>query len=693
MNRQRDLVSPVISCRLDNGGLARARGPHAAARVELGMIAFTANDPMSYHPVMRTILATLTGLAILTGFLFAGPLAAQPAQNPLTFVQAGQWAQAQMAAARGGDPLAEKLIVYYRMLAPNAASVAEIAAFMRQNPDWPLPTLMERRRQDAIAADPDNATVVALCVEKKPTPTPARGAALLRCADALANIGRGKEAAALAREAWVDAISDPGTEVAFARRFPGLISAADQWARFQRLLWDDTAAAQRQVANLDPGRAAIASARLVLKTNGTGTIGRADDDPGAVLDMARALRKLDQDQAALAVWRTSGTAAQRAAPDHLDAYWGERHTLARKLLRQGDAKGAFDIMAAHGQTDPKLVVEGEFLAGFIALRRLNDPKAAAAHFSALAAASPAVLTQSRAHYWLGRAAQAAGGNGRPEFERAAGFPMTFYGQLALRAAGEPDTTLVGRLRVPVTPAAALPATPIMSELMRAASLLVAWQDPRRARPFLLRMEELCKTPAERIAVGEYAASLGLPDVIVLITRRLGRDGDVPPMQGWPVPVEPPALLEPAISLAIMRQESNFDVSIVSPSGALGLMQLMPATARTVARQVGESTSTFLLTTDPGHNMRLGTSYLREVLDKFESVPLAAAAYNAGPHRVTQWLSDNGDPRASGQSMIDWIEMIPLNETRNYVQRVLENVVVYQARRTGTLPAMMGQWSQ
>jgi soluble lytic murein transglycosylase len=180
----------------------------------------------------------------------------------------------------------------------------------------------------------------------------------------------------------------------------------------------------------------------------------------------------------------------------------------------------------------------------------------------------------------------------------------------------------------------------------------------------------------------------------MVSRRLGRDGVTPPMQGWPMPVEPPPVLEPAISLAIMRQESNFDIGIISGSGARGLMQLMPATAQTVARRLGEPTSATLLTTDPGHNMRMGTAYLLEVLEKFDnSVPLAAAAYNAGPNRVAQWLVDNGDPRVGDLSMIDWIEMIPFNETRNYVQRVLENVVIYQARRTGTLPATMAQWSR
>jgi soluble lytic murein transglycosylase len=272
--------------------------------------------------------------------------------------------------------------------------------------------------------------------------------------------------------------------------------------------------------------------------------------------------------------------------------------------------------------------------------------------------------------------------------------MTFYGQLAARAAGQPDATLIQALRAPAAPPAALDPSPVTADLARAAKLLVAWGDARRARLFLLRMEELAHTTAERLAVGDYAAAMGLPDVTVIVTRRLGRDGIVPPLQGWPVPYEPPPVLDPAFSLGIMRQESNFDLGIVSVSGARGLMQLMPATAQTVAHRLGEPTSALLLTTDPGHNMRMGTAYLQEMLSRFDnSMPLAAAAYNAGPNRVTQWLGENGDPRVEDRSMIDWIELIPYAETRNYVQRVLENVVVYQARRGGTLPSAMVQWSR
>lgn len=666
-----------------------------------GKLAAPLRRSIGDHRCMRFSFAILLVLG------FAPPLAAQPLENPLSYVQAGQWTQAWAAAGRTGDPVAQKLIDYLRMLTPNAARASEIDIFMRQNPDWPLLGLMARRRQEAMAVEPDDAALAVLCTEPDPVPTPAvthgftepprmpaRGAALLRCAEALSDLGRGKEAEAMAREAWVSAISDPATEAAFITRFPEFISEADQWARFQRLAWDDASAAQRQIVRLDPAHAALAEARLGMKANIPGPTAPPDQDPGAMLDLARAYRKLNQDQAALALWRASGAAAQKAAPDHLPAFWLERQYLAHQLLRDGDAQGAYDVVVAHGQTEPEFVAEAEFLAGFIALRRLNDPTDAVRHFNALAATSHAVLTQSRAYYWLGRAQAAMGRNPIEDYLSAATWPTTFYGQIASRAAGKTDATLVGKLRVAPTPTPGLENTPATMELARAAVELISWGDARQARPFLLRMDELAHTPAARVAIANYAAALALPDVSVIVVRRLGRDGVMPPLQGWPVAVEPPPTPEPAVSLAIMRQESNFDIGSISPSGARGLMQLMPATARLVAHQIGEPASTELLTTDPALNMRVGTAYLQEVLEQFDNdVPLAAAAYNAGPNRVNQWLAENGDPRVGNQSMIDWIELIPYNETRNYVQRVLENVVVYQARLDGTLPPTMGQWTR
>jgi soluble lytic murein transglycosylase len=638
----------------------------------------------------------------------AGPAAAQQVptagRDPIAAIRADRWPEAQADAAGFADPVAEKLVLYYRLLAPGAATPAEIADFMRDNPDWPNQALLERRRQDAIAADPDDADVLAQCAAAPVTEAPT----LLRCAAALATAGQADAAAADARQAWVTGLAEPAQEAAFLHRWSGRVTADDQWARFQHLAWHDPAAAARQAGRLDPAHRAAAEARLAFQRDDP----RAEallaaahvaeqDDPGLMLDHARYLRQADRRADALALWQRDGAAAQNAiraiAPEHLPAFWAERNLLARALLSAGDAAGAYAIASEPGQTAPETVADAEFLAGFIALRKLNDPSGALSHFQKLEAVSKAAITQARAWYWQGRAMAAAGKDPKPDYEKSAAWPTTFYGQLAALALGDDAAALARRINALHDPAWTRDAVLAFTghEVVRAAAWLVAWGDPHRARVFLLRMDDLAPDPADRALTAALALRVGLPDMAVFIARRMGRVGLMLPDAGWPTPFDPPGgELDPAVALGIMRQESSFDIGAVSPSGALGLMQLMPPTADAVALRLGIGTSPVALISDPGHNMRLGTAYLRQMLDQFGgSLPLAVAAYNAGPSRVEQWLAKNGDPRVGPVDMIDWIEQIPVGETRNYVQRVLENVTIYRARRGEATPTLLAKWTR
>ena len=611
----------------------------------------------------------LAGLAL---FLAGGAHAQGP--NPLNDVRTDRWADAQAAAARYADPVAEKLILYLRLRAPGAATAAEIADFMRDNPDWPAQSILERRREEAIASDPDDASALAQC-----TPTPTLAAAVLRCAEATANAGHVADAGTLARHAWVSTITTATDEATFLHRWAGIATPDDQWTRFQRLAWlSDPSAAARQVARLDPAHQAAAEARLAAKHDDPRTEALVAalppalrDDPGLTLDRARAMRRTDHDAEAAALL------IQTPDAGNLRAYWSERNLLARTLLRQGDAKTAYAVVAANRQTADEPRADAEFLAGFIALRMLHDPATAANHFSVLAA-SRSIITQGRAHYWLGRALAAEGKDPKPEYEKAATWPTTFYGQLAILALGETPAARIAKLRGPTwTRDTAIAFTE--HEVLRAAAWLIAWDDPSRARVFLTRMDELAPIPAERALTATFALQAGMPDGAVFVARRMGRDGLSLPHAGWPMPYNPATPPDPAFSLGIMRQESSFEIGALSPSGARGLMQLMPPTARAVAKQLGIQVSVPALTVNASENIRLGTAYLQEMLTHFDnSLPLAAAAYNAGPHRVAQWLNENGDPRTGPVDMVDWIELIPVGETRNYVQRVTENVVMYRA---------------
>ena len=208
------------------------------------------------------------------------------------------------------------------------------------------------------------------------------------------------------------------------------------------------------------------------------------------------------------------------------------------------------------------------------------------------------------------------------------------------------------------------------------------------RSFLLRLNDVTPDAADRTLAGRLALGFGLPDVAVTLARRAGRDGLTMLQTGWPAAAEVPpgAGVESALALGIIRQESSFDTSTISPAGARGLMQLMPGTAAQVARKLGMQVALAALTGDPHANVALGCAYLSGLLDRFgASIPLAVAAYNAGPSRVDTWLAANGDPRAEGTDMLDWIEQIPFGETRNYVQRVIENLMVYRSQRRDPAP--------
>ena len=658
---------------------------------------------MGDAPQGRLALEAIMRRAVLLFVLGLSLPAPAVAQDVMGAVRRERWAEADALAAASPDPLVRKLALYFRLLTPGSARAAELAAFIAENPAWPQQALLGRRLQEALATDGDDQATMQRCQQR---PAAMEAAALLHCAEALGRTGRQVEAEQDARAAWAKGV-EPAGELAFVRAWGRALTADDQWRRFDRLAWTDSGLpggpAARQAIRVHPVARPAAEARLALRRDDPSAPALvsvlpvpARADPGLVLDLLRWHRRAGQDRTALTIWIKEGSSAEAAAPDdRRSAFWDERNLMARRMLRAGDPAAAYALASGHRQTG-EAAIDAEFLSGWIALRRLQQPDVAARHFQALAALSRAAITQGRAHYWTGRAAtaQSDAAGAQVAYARAAAWPTTFYGQLAARALGDDDATLAARVRAAHDPAWDIEqATALVGrELARAATLLVAWGEPRRAKAFLLRLAETTPDPAERAMAARMALSFGLPDQAVAIARRAGRDGLMLPEAGWPLAVEPPdAMVEPAVTLGLIRQESSFDTQAGSPAGAQGLMQLMPATAADVARRRNEAVSLPALTTDAAYNMRLGTAYLQALLDQFGgALPLALAGYNAGPSRVLDWLAGYGDPRTDTIDTIDWIELIPFNETRNYVQRVIENVVIYAARRGTAAPHPLGR---
>jgi soluble lytic murein transglycosylase len=605
-------------------------------------------------------------------------------------VRASDWADATMLAAMQRDRLVAKLVTYYRLLDPDVASAAEIAAFQARNPDWPQQTLLNRRWSEAVQADTNDATVREACLQRAAmirTITPRADA---RCAAALASDPA--QAKIFARRAWIDGFSEPQNAARFQAQFGSLLGLQANWARFQRLAGaGNDQAALSLLPGLSTAHRSVGGAWLALVRQRPDAATRLaalspaqQETPFLFLARARLATAMTD---RVTLWEHQGEAAARRAEQPGSGsyalrglFWSRADGVVRNLLEQNDAADAYRIAAAIPPASAVQKASRDFLAGFVALRFLHQPQQAAPWFLRLAHRDKAVITQARGWYWL--AQTASGPAQQADLAHAAAFPDSFYGQLAALQAGDTAAQLAARIRA----AARIKLNALADvefaerELPQAAFVLNQMGAPRRARAFLLRAGETSATSANWDLAAQLAQRLGQTPVAVAIARQAGVHGVMLIRQGWPIP--PHFRGTSSLTLAISREESSFDPNAVSGAGAIGLMQLLPGTAAQIARAGGRAGGGAGLR-DPGQNIALGTAYLALLRHRFgDCTPLAIAAYNAGPGNVAAWLSRFGDPRlpvaAGGINLVTWLEEIPFGETRNYVQRVTEAMVVYRA---------------
>lgn len=598
-----------------------------------------------------------------------------------------RWSEARSMAARLSDPVALKLVVWYDIIRSTSdVPFSEIAAFMDANPDWPWPITMQTRAEEAINDSVPPRTVIAW-FERHP---PQTGAGLAALARALRAVGDTRSATEMARRAWTEGSFSSTEESNFLNKLGDLLKTGDHKRRLNHLLWEnEPAEAKRMLTRVDPGTRAVATARMELHAMRPGVDAAIDrvpthlqGDPGLVYERIRWRRRNDFDDSARSL--LNGYALDAANPP---LWWNERSLLARRALADGAVTQAYRTAAGHANTDAGDLVEAEWLAGWIALRFLHEPQTAFRHFQNAYKASTYPISLARGAYWSGRAAEAGGKSAEAAqwYRTAAAHSTVFYGQLAA-------------LKLAPGHRPALPAEPVPTpaertafrnhELTRAVEMLAAFGQTRRIRPFILRLAELNDSPGWKVLAAQLAASYGRADLGVFVGKQAYRNGDhltnvayptirLPTANGLPRRVETPLVL------GVIRQESAFRADAVSPAGARGLMQLMPATAKRVAGKIGTPYSKSRLVTDPTYNVTLGRSYLSGMLVRFDgNYILSLAAYNAGPRRSERWRRANGAPGRSVDEAVDWIEAIPFSETRNYVQRTLENLQIYRTKLSG-----------
>ena len=609
----------------------------------------------------------------------------------LKAVDDGRWDDARAAVAFFHHPLLDRYVEWsiLRAAPKTDAAFAATWRFLRENPDWPEPEVLRRQAEDRIGPSTPPAEIVRYFTAFPPLTSSGH----LKRLDAAQAASPG-DVQKFAGESWRVATFRNADENDFLNRYGHLLSGQDHIARFNRLVLEGKAQVARDLlSKLPPDYQPLANARLAMATRAAdapavlrGVTAAKLDDPAIKLERAQWLRRtgsLDDARALLA----KPVAVQN------DAWWNERSQIARDLLGAGRPADAYAVVVQHGLTKGTSFAEAEFLAGWIALRHLKKTADAQKHFQTLHDGVTTDVSRSRAAYWLGRTLEAAG---RPKdanewYVRAAGYGQTFYGQLASRKLpGKPA-------RLPSDPAPSDADQQALGgrELVTMARYLGQAGEFDRARPFLLRLARAVTAPGETALLAQLAVELKRPDVALTIARRGAENGVVLFDSAFPVvDLGGTGAVERALALSVTKQESSFNAAAVSPSGALGLMQLLPGTARDVAGRMGIPFIQDKLTRDPSYNVQIGSQYLTEMLGRFGgSYELALAAYNAGPNRVSRWLETMGDPRNGKIDMVDWIEMIPFRETRNYVQRIMESVVVYRDRLSGpfrTVPPAVGR---
>ncbi len=594
------------------------------------------------------------------------------------------------AIRNGMKPTLERRVLDWQLSRSGHKSVSSafITRFVAEAGDWPDGSFLRSRAEQAMLREnPRARDVVAAFGNSQPRSVD--GAILLT--RALVATGNTRQARAVISAAWREmrmSKEDAGTVL---KEFSKLLSRSDHKARADKMLYDErTNDALIAARYLPAGERALVNARVAVIRNQKNAGSKLEAvpaanrrDPGYMLSRAQYLRRAGRISEAAAVIN--------AAPrdqEHLvdpDEWWVERRVLSRELLDIGKPSLAYEVAVHHAAESNAVFAEAEFHAGWYSLRFLKNPRRAKGHFEEIAKIGRTPITLARANYWIGRAAAAGGGgNANSYYKKAAAYPGTYYGQLARAELGYRTVGIGSLPSVSGADKAAFARNP----LVQAIKLLGDAGHSYRTLPLFMHLSENVPTAGQARLLVELAQRYDQHRFALIAGKTVAnRWSEAAPLAFPTAAIPRNAKIDKGVGkhvvYAIARQESAFDPRAVSHAGARGLLQLLPSTAKITARKAGLPYSKSRLTSDAAYNAAVGSAHLSHLIDDFGgSYVMTFAGYNAGPRRAREWAERYGDPRSSRTDTIDWVERIPYTETRNYVQRVMENMQVYNARLNG-----------
>lgn len=602
-----------------------------------------------------------------------------------------RWSTARNLVGRVEDDIARDILTWSFLTRRNTeAEFSEIMSFAERRSDWPKIDTVLKMAEAALPDDMPADQVIAWFAGQEPL----TGEGKLTLGEAYLALGQDDFGKVWIERAWVEHNFGRKREKEILQAHKKNISQAAHNARVERLMWQRQHTMTRRVINYaDKPTKAVARARMKIAANPNAaqkTIYKLPknlrNDAGVLFDQVYLTRRIGKDDRVRPLLLSApGDADGMVEPER---WWVERHLHARKAHNKGDYGDAYKIAASHGLTSGAKFAEAEFLSGWLALTYLHKPDVALAHFETLETGVSFPISVSRARYWQGRAAEALGDSekARLSYMKAGEFSYTFYGQLALSnpLVDAPALMLPDQQTNPVP----VDWTFENSDFEKAIRLLHAFDRARDVRTFFYHYAGYMEHKSDFKRLANLALELDYTHFSIRVAKKAMQKnitliGHAFPLRELPEYEgrgEPP---DPALVIGLSRQESEFNARAVSGANARGLMQLIPSTARRTARKHGMRYNTSWLLDDPNYNTQLGMAHLSDELSRFDgSYILTIAGYNAGPHRVERWIKDYGDPRTGAIDPVEWVESIPFKETRNYVQRVLENKQVYQNRLAG-----------
>jgi len=596
-----------------------------------------------------------------------------------------KWKTTERYAKRIKTPLMQKTLLWVKLTrSPKPQNFEELSSFLTNNPDWPEQKKLIRRAEQSFSASPNADRVMSFFASREPI----SNEGMERFGAALISGGKLDEGRAMIRRAWVLGNFTKVREKNFYKKNRRYLKKADNIARLDRLLWEGRYwASRRMLWKVNKDYQALGWARLSLRFQ-KGNVDRLiakvpqqlKSDPGLTYERLRWRRKKGKENVFVLL---EGLPKDLRRPS---LWWKEQAVLVRKALEQGFVSRAYKIAASNKNLKGVDFADSQWLSGWVSLRFLNDNDIAFGHFKAMFEAVKYPISRARAAYWAGRAQQALGDEKQASYWYgiASNYGTTYYGQLAAQKNNpgesipldeEPEFTSQEKAEFD------------QHELVQVVRMLDNAKASDWVKPFILQLQKISTAPGWQALTAALAREYKRFDVSITVAKRADRKGLQMPLSGYPalnLPALPKRVKTPRpetpLVLAVVRQESAFRVRSQSNANARGLMQILPRTARKVAKKYKVRYSSTKLNRDGRYNLMLGQAYLSGLLNDFKgSYVLSLAAYNAGPGRVRQWIRRFGDPRQADVNAIDWVEMIPFNETRNYVQRVLENLQVYRSR--------------